>query len=100
MNYGSVCSGIEAASIAWEPLGWRAQDDEFYAKLLTDYLERFSQADRAEINKLLMAKLSDALTDKQKSIKISSLLTKLRRQKVIVNTGSDTAPCWQLAKRI
>lgn len=22
MTYGSVCSGIEAASVAWEPLGW------------------------------------------------------------------------------
>ncbi len=25
MNYGSVCSGIEAASLAWNPLGWRAK---------------------------------------------------------------------------
>ena len=25
MNFGSVCSGIEAASAAWEPLGWKAQ---------------------------------------------------------------------------
>ena len=24
MIFGSVCSGIEAASVAWEPLGWRA----------------------------------------------------------------------------
>ncbi len=24
MIYGSVCSGIEAASVAWHPLGWRA----------------------------------------------------------------------------
>ena len=24
MRYASVCSGIEAASVAWEPLGWRA----------------------------------------------------------------------------
>lgn len=24
MQYGSVCSGIEAASVAWHPLGWRA----------------------------------------------------------------------------
>ena len=24
MKFGSVCSGIEAASVAWEPLGWRA----------------------------------------------------------------------------
>jgi DNA (cytosine-5)-methyltransferase 1 len=24
MKYGSVCSGIEAASVAWHPLGWKA----------------------------------------------------------------------------
>ena len=24
MHFGSVCSGIEAASVAWHPLGWRA----------------------------------------------------------------------------
>jgi DNA (cytosine-5)-methyltransferase 1 len=24
VRYGSVCSGIEAASVAWEPLGWKA----------------------------------------------------------------------------
>lgn len=76
----------------------RAQDDDFYAKLLTDYLRQFGQASRAEISRLLVDKLSDALDDRQKYIKISSLLTKLRRRGVIVNTGSDTAPCWRLAK--
>lgn len=25
MNFGSVCSGIEAASVAWNPLGWHAE---------------------------------------------------------------------------
>lgn len=25
MNYGSVCSGIEAATVAWHPLGWKPQ---------------------------------------------------------------------------
>lgn len=24
MRFGSVCSGIEAASVAWEPIGWKA----------------------------------------------------------------------------
>lgn len=24
MRFGSVCSGIEAASVAWKPLGWEA----------------------------------------------------------------------------
>jgi DNA (cytosine-5)-methyltransferase 1 len=25
MKYGSICSGVEAASLAWEPLGWQPQ---------------------------------------------------------------------------
>lgn len=76
----------------------RAFDDEHYAKLLTEYLAEFAGANRAEINTLLMDKLSDALDDKQKYTKISNLLAKLRRRRVIENTGSDTAPRWQLIK--
>ena len=30
MRYGSVCSGIEAATVAWDPLGWQA---EFYSEI-------------------------------------------------------------------
>ena len=74
----------------------RAQDDEFYAKLLTDYLAKFGQADRAEINKLLLDKQSDALTAAQKYNKVSNLLGKLRRRGAIENTGSDSAPVWRL----
>ena len=77
----------------------RAQDDEFYAKLLTDYLEKFGEASRAEVNKLLLDKLSDALTSEQKYNKVSNLLGKLRRRGLIVNTGSDAAPSWRLAER-
>ena len=25
VRYGSVCSGVEAATLAWEPLGWECQ---------------------------------------------------------------------------
>lgn len=77
----------------------RAQDDEFYAKLLTDYLEKFGQANREEINKLLLPKISEALDDRQRLTKVSNLLTKLRRKGVIVNTGSDTSPRWQVAEK-
>jgi ATP-dependent DNA helicase RecG len=77
----------------------RAQDDEFYAKLLTDYLRKFNEANRTEINKLLLDKLSDALTYAQKINKINSLLTKLRRKGVIFNAGVDSAPRWQLAEK-
>jgi ATP-dependent DNA helicase RecG len=76
----------------------RPQDDAFYAKLLTDYLEKFGEASRAEINKLLLDKLSEALDDRQKYNKVSNLLTKLRRRGVIRNAGIDSAPRWVLAE--
>ena len=39
MRYGSVCSGIEAATVAWKPLGWEcaflAETARFQSKLLS-----------------------------------------------------------------
>lgn len=41
MRYGSVCSGIEAATVAWHPLGWEpaffSEIDAFPRKLLGDH---------------------------------------------------------------
>lgn len=76
----------------------RTQDDEFYAKLLTDYLHKFGQARRDEIDTLLMDKLSDGLTAEQKYNKISNLITKLRRKERIHNAGSRSKPLWKLSE--
>lgn len=99
-NYHVSAAVAEATANKADYIRTRAQDDAFYAKLLTDYLEKFGQASRAEINKLLLDKFSDALTSEQKYNKVSTLLTKLRRHKRIMNTGSDAAPRWQLAERL
>lgn len=41
MKFGSVCSGIEAASVAWHPLGWRsdwfAEIEKFPAAVLANH---------------------------------------------------------------
>lgn len=76
----------------------REQDDAFYAKLLLDYLDKFQQASRAEIDSLLLGRLSDALGDDQKRSKISNLLTNLRRSGKIVNRGSRKESTWQRAE--
>ncbi len=75
----------------------RGQDDAFYVKQITDYLTVNGEASRADINQLLLGKLSDVLTDEQRYTKVSNLLGKLRRRGVIVNVGSDAAPRWQLS---
>ena len=77
----------------------RAQDDDFYAKLVLDYVKQFGQATRQEINRLLMPKLSDGLDEPQKITKISHLLTKLRRRGELANRGSDRKPQWMLAEK-
>lgn len=95
-NYYVSSEVAEATASKIDYIRTRAQDDEFYAKQLTDYLEKFGTATRSEINGLLLDKLSDALTEEQKYNKVSNLIAKLRRRGTIVNTGSDAAPSWQL----
>ncbi len=79
-----------------EYIRMRAQDDEHYMKLITDYLTKFKSASRHDIDSLIKDKLSDALSDDQKSNKISNLLTKMRRGGVIDNSGSRSQPRWEL----
>lgn len=74
----------------------RAQDDEFYAKLLMDYLVKFGSASRKEIDALLLDKLSDALDNEQKENKIGNLLTSMRQAERIENIGSRKTPQWVL----
>ncbi len=97
-NFHVSASVAKATASKVDYIRTRAQDDEFYAKLLTDYLEKFGEASRAEINKLLLDKLSEALTTEQKDTKISNLLTKLQRRGRIRNAGTRGNPVWKLAE--
>lgn len=53
-------------------------DDDYFRKLILNYLEKFGTASRKDIDLLLKDKLSDVLSDEQKVTKISNLLKRLR----------------------
>jgi len=89
----------QATASKAEYIRTRAQDDAFYAKLIIDYLTKFGKASREEIDKLLWTKLSDALTEEQKSKKVANLLANLRRSERIDNAGTRKSPIWQLAEK-
>lgn len=72
----------------------RAQDDAYYIQLISDYLDKFDSASRRDLERLLLGKLSDALTEEQKVNKVSNLLGKMRRQGIISNAGSRAKPRW------
>lgn len=69
-------------------------DDEYYRKLILEYLHKFKTASREDINKLLSDKLPGNLMPKQKFYKIGNLLANLRKSGYIV---SDEKRHWRLS---
>lgn len=73
----------------------RSFDDEYFMKLIVEYLKKFGKASRKDINELLMDKLSDVLDSTQKRHKIDYQLKKLKDSGKI-NFGEDHK--WILAE--
>lgn len=74
----------------------RGLDDGYYRKLVTDYLTKYGQAARKDIDDLLLAKLPDVLDAAQKAHKIRNLLQALRRDGLIHRTGPKAMAIWRL----
>lgn len=75
----------------------RAFDDEFYCKLILDYLAQYGHGSRGDFERLIADKLSSALSPKQKNEKIKTLLRKLRETGKIRAQGRGIAGTWELA---
>ncbi|MDR1443223.1 MAG: putative DNA binding domain-containing protein [Bifidobacteriaceae bacterium] len=75
----------------------RSLDDAHYLQLVVDYLTRFGTATRQDLDDLLEGKLGESPDDGQKSRKVTYLLTKLRRDGLVRNSGTKARPVWELA---
>ena len=74
----------------------RAFDDRYFCDLILDYLKTFKQGQRTDFERLLTGKLSDLLSDNQKSRKINNLLQRLRREGKVVTDGRTKGAVWRL----
>jgi ATP-dependent DNA helicase RecG len=74
----------------------RAFDDAYYCDLILEYLRKFGQGTRADFRRLILDKLSDVLTERQKENKINNLLQKLKRHGRIVPEGRTSGGVWRL----
>ncbi len=91
-------SVASATSTEAEYILSRGQDTAFYNKLITDYLDKFGAATRADLHRLLLDKLSDTLTLEQKEKKVENLMTGLRLKGVVERSGPTRTAVWKLAK--
>lgn len=71
-------------------------ENEYYKDLLLKALEEHGAMSRKEIDELLQDKLPDIMDTVQKNNRIRNLLTLLRSQNIIENTGSQKSPLWRL----
>lgn len=87
-----VISALVTASVSSDELKahyleHRGLEDEFYRKLILDYLKKFGESRRRNIETYLWGKLPAILTDAQKKHKVTNLLTSLRLKGKIQNRG-------------
>lgn len=65
----------------------RGLDDAHYKQLIIEYLKKFGKSSRKNLEKWLHDKLPDILTDTQKKNKVTNLLSALRMEGKIRNSG-------------
>ena len=75
----------------------RGLDDGYYRELIVDYLKRYGQASRQEIDALLLPKLPDVLDATQQGHKIRNLMQAMRREGIIYREGGRSTAIWRLA---
>ena len=79
----------------------RAFDKQHYMKLIESYLKKFRMATRADLDKLILEKVSDALTADQKKNFVRNLLQEMKRNKIVRNVGGKRGKGakWELYKQ-
>lgn len=73
----------------------RAFDDEYYKKLIIEYLKKYKQATLGDLFRLLESKLSDVLDAGQKKRKVGNLLQSLKEEGKIEVVGKTRNAIWK-----
>lgn len=71
-------------------------DNKFFIDYIIDYLKQFEKATRTEINRFIYPKLPSDLSLEEKNKRVKYILTKMRKNNIIVNVGNDTKSIWIL----
>jgi len=78
---------------------YKGLDKKYYKDFILALIREHGPISRKKINELLLDKLPEILTEKQKKTKIHNLLSELsRREGKIVNLGSRKYPSWIMRK--
>jgi len=71
-------------------------DDQYYRDFLLQAIRDHGSLSRKQVDHLLLDKLPDVLSEKQKKIKIANILSLLRDQRKIKCQGRSRSVRWEL----
>jgi ATP-dependent DNA helicase RecG len=74
----------------------RGFDDSYYLDLVLEFLRKYHQAVRRDLDDLLLPKLPEVLSPKQKAGKIRNLMQTLRRMGAVIPQGPRSKTIWKL----
>lgn len=85
-----VVARIKDSTLKSQYIRNKSFDDDYFAQLILNYLQKFGKASRKDLNVLISPKLSDVLSEAQKYIKISNIIQKLKSSgKIELRTGKE-----------
>lgn len=90
---GHITASVQDNDLKAQYIKNRGFDDEYYKRIILEYLKVFGESSRGHIEVLIWDKLPDILSDKQKKNKVTNLLTALRISGLIQNKGYSK---WEL----
>ena len=97
-NYFVSASVAEATGDKADYIKNRAFDKAWYKELIIKFIKEYDKASREDIDALIMEKLSNTLSEKQKRTKIRNLLYEMSKkdETIFNNSKSTNKPEWRL----
>jgi len=94
-NFHISSDVAEKTNLKADYIKTRGFKDDHFKKLILEYLEKYKQASKEEIDKLLLDILPGVLDEKQRKNKIRNLIYAMsKRDKTIINQGTNRYPKW------
>ncbi|HSW64829.1 MAG TPA: ATP-binding protein [Dissulfurispiraceae bacterium] len=82
-----ITASVSSEELRTHYLNHRGLEDEHYKRLIIEYLKKFGNSPRKQIEEFLWDKLPAILSDAQRKHKVTNLLTALRMDGKIQNSG-------------
>jgi len=101
-RYPNIYVSFKIAEITGEKAQYihnKGLGDEYYKDLIIEFIKKYKSASRKDIDELLLPKLPDSLSDKNKISRIRYLINMMStKEHTIKNEGTNRKPKWVLNK--